>query len=383
MSANAPASDHLVHGMGKVLEPPAWPAINAGEAEAVLAHFPQAGRVIALPWHSPRPFSAAARVEAEGGTFILKRHHQTLRSVDGLTQEHRFMAHLRKGGVSVPEVMAQAGGDVGALGLGEWTYELHRASPGADLYRDRHSWTGFLSMDHARAAGHALARLHLAAQGYGASPRRADPLIASFTIVPAADWRGAAQAYIAARPALARYLRARDWQGELAWIFAQFGHGLCDRLAGQAALWTHNDWHPSNLLWSAQGEVATVFDFGLATQTCALHDLATAIERCAIPWLDLGNDAPMEGDVATALVLVQAYCEIAPLSTSDLVTLLDLLPLVHIEFAMSEVDYFAGILKDEAQASMAWDDYLIGHARWFGSDNGKSFLRQLREGMGL
>jgi hypothetical protein len=74
--------------------------------------------VIALPWHSPRPFSAAARVEAEGGTFILKRHHQTLRSVDGLTQEHRFMAHLRKGGVSVPEVMAQAAGDVGALGLG-------------------------------------------------------------------------------------------------------------------------------------------------------------------------------------------------------------------------------------------------------------------------
>jgi hypothetical protein len=50
---------------------------------------------------------------------------------------------------------------------------------------------------------------------------------------------------------------------------------------------------------------------------------------------------------------------------------------------MSEVDYFAGILKDEAQASMAWDDYLIGHARWFGSDNGQSFLRQLREGMGL
>jgi hypothetical protein len=200
--------------------------------------------VIALPWHSPRPFSAAARVEAEGGTFILKRHHQTLRSVDGLTQEHRFMAHLRKGGVSVPEVMAQAAGDVGALGLGEWTYELHRASPGADLYRDRHSWTGFLSMDHARAAGHALARLHLAAEGYGASPRRADPLIASFTIVPAADWRGAAQAYIAARPALEHYLRARDWQGELAGIFAQFGHGLCDRVAGQAALWTHNDWHP-------------------------------------------------------------------------------------------------------------------------------------------
>ena len=45
MSAAAP---HLVHGMGLALEAPAWPAITVDEAAAVLAHFPDAGRLAAL-----------------------------------------------------------------------------------------------------------------------------------------------------------------------------------------------------------------------------------------------------------------------------------------------------------------------------------------------
>jgi hypothetical protein len=57
-----------------------------------------------------------------------------------------------------------------------------------------------------------------------------------------------------------------------------------------------------------------------------------------------------------------------------------LLPLVHIEFALSEVDYFIGILNDEAQAMIAWDDYLLGHAQWFLSDAGRAFLGALEQG---
>ena len=60
---------------------------------------------------------------------------------------------------------------------------------------------------------------------------------------------------------------------------------LGTRLAQQPRLWTHNDWHVSNLLWHGQGahsEVACVFDFGLASPTSALFDLATAIERNAV-----------------------------------------------------------------------------------------------------
>ncbi|KAH2812438.1 hypothetical protein KXV85_005083, partial [Aspergillus fumigatus] len=130
-------SPHLVHGMGTELEAPVWPAITADEAGAVLVHFPQAGGLIGLHWHSPRPFSAATLVEAAGGRFILKRHHHRLRSPDALAQEHGFIAHLRAAGVHVPEVMEARGGT--AIAQGEWTYELHRLSPGLDLYRDRPS----------------------------------------------------------------------------------------------------------------------------------------------------------------------------------------------------------------------------------------------------
>lgn len=370
---------HLVHGMGKELESPAWPVITRAEAEAVLAHYPQAGKVMALPWHSPRPFSAAALVKAAGGEFILKRHHRSLRLPLDLTQEHGFIAHLRRAGVEASEVM-QAQGGATAIGQGEWTYELHRVSPGIDLYRDRPSWTGFLTHGHAHAAGAALGRLHRAASDYAAPPRRACPLLASLTILPARDPLAAAQDHIAARPALARFLQDRAWRDELGRIFSLFGRGLAERLAVLAPVWTHNDWHPSNMLWTPDGQVASVFDFGLATRTCAMHDLATAIERCAIAWLDLQDGAAMEGDAAAALALVEGYRTVAPMTQTDFETMVDLLPLVHIEFALSEVDYFAGILKDDAQAVIAWDDYLIGHARWFAGHEGQAFLKDLRRG---
>lgn len=368
---------HLVHGMGTELEAPVWPAITPDEAGAVLARFAQAGRVMTLHWHSPRPFSAATLVEAEGGWFILKRHHHALRSPDVLAQEHGFIAHLRAAGAPVPEVMAAAGET--AVAWGDWTYELHRLSPGLDLYRDRPSWTGFLAPEHAHAAGHALASLHLAAQDYAAPPRGTDPLIAGWTILPARDPMAAARAYVVARPGLAAFLEGRAWQEELAEVLGGVPPGL-DALP---RLWTHNDWHPSNLLWTEQGEVAAIFDFGLATQTCALHDLATAIERCAIPWLEMQEGASIAGDVAAALGLIRGYGAVRALSPSEIDLLLALLPLVHVEFALSEVDYFAGLLDDRAQAALAWDNYLMDHARWFASGAGQAFLADVRRGMTL
>ena len=367
--------DHLVHGMGTALEAPTWPAIRATEAEAVLAHFPAAGRLINLNWHSPRPFSAATLVETDLGVYFLKRHHQRVRTPAALAEEHGFMAHLRAAGLSVPDVVASVDGG-GAIASGEWTYELHRDAPGMDLYRDRLSWTPFLTPGHAHEAGVALGRLHSAAQDFAAPVRGYHPLIASFTILPARNPLAAAEAYVAARPALAGYLADKPWRQELTRLFSALGDGLAERLAGHAPLWTHNDWHPSNLLWSVEGRVDTIFDFGLATRTCALHDLATAIERTAFRWLDMGqDDAP--GDVDTILAILAGYRTIMPFDRTDADTLVRLLPLVHVEFALSEMDYFAGVVGDPDQAAMAWQDYLVGHADWFLSAAGDAFLRQL------
>ncbi|SEJ14965.1 Ser/Thr protein kinase RdoA involved in Cpx stress response, MazF antagonist [Sphingobium sp. AP50] len=374
------AASHLVHGMGMAMEAPTWPAITMADAEAALAHFLAAGRLIGLDWHSPRPFSAATLARTDGGEYFLKRHHKSLRTPAALAEEHGFMAHLRAGGVAVPEVLEAASG-ASAIGLGDWSYELHRKAPGVDLYRDRQSWTPFLTHDHGYAAGAALARLHGAARDFTAPPRGPHPLVSSFTILPARDPLGATQAYMAPRPAVADFLADQPWRQELADLFGALGEGLSDRLEGQPSLWTHNDWHPTNLLWSDDGTVSSIFDFGLATQTCALHDIATAIERCAIPWLELeGGIWRGVADADAALSILAGYRSVLPLGRDDLETIIRLLPLVHIEFALSEVDYFAGILTDRDAAMIAWKDYLIDHARWFLSLPGQAFLAELRRG---
>ena len=288
------------------------------------------------------------------------------------------MAHLAGAGMAVPEVMRAATG-ASAVTAGEWSYELHRQAAGTDLYRDRPSWTPFLSLDHARAAGVALARLHAASAGFEAPARTPQPLVGSFTILPAADPLAAAGAYVATRPALAAFLADRAWQRQLSSLFAASGIGLAARLAARPSLWTHNDWHPSNLLWT-NGAVRTVFDFGLADRTCVAHDLATAIERTAIAWLRLGHgDGDGIGDPEAALALLAGYAAVLPLDRAERETVVRLLPLVHLEFALSEVAYFAGVVGDAAQAGLAWDQYLVGHAEWFLAAPGQAFLHRIGE----
>jgi Ser/Thr protein kinase RdoA (MazF antagonist) len=380
MSGAASSADHLVHGMGVALETPTWPAITPSEADALLACFPGAGRPIGLRWHSPRPFSAATLVQTSRGAFFLKRHHRRVRTPAGLAEEHAFIAHLRANGLPVPDVVA-AGDGATAIAAGEWTYELHRKAPGLDLYRDRPSWTPFLSDAHARSAGAALARLHRAARGFAARARAPQPLVAGMTILAVADPLAAIEAHVAARPALAAFLAGRPWRQDCARLFAALGDTLSERLAREDAVWTHNDWHPSNLLWTKDGAVRTVFDFGLATRTCALYDIATAIERTAVRWLDLGErTGDALGEAGAAQMLLDGYRSVLPLSSADIETIVRLLPLVHVEFALSEVEYFFAILAERDHAATAWDEYLVGHAEWFLTPPGRDFLARLSHG---
>jgi hypothetical protein len=56
--------------------------------------------------------------------------------------------------------------------------------------------------------------------------------------------------------------------------------------------------------------------------------------------------------------------------------------LCHAEFALSEADYFLGTLKSEEKARMAYDGWLVGHARWFLSPSGERLLHWLRQWAG-
>ena len=366
---------NVAHGMGTELVEPDWAPLTAADITSVLRHYPGLGRCRGLAWHSPRPFSSAGIAETGAGPLFVKRYHRLIRDVAGFVEEHRFIAHLRAAGAPVPEVLADGTGAT-ARAEGDWVYEVQRIGPGEDLYRDALSWSPFRAPAHAHAAGRALAELHRAAAGYDAPRRSASTLVASFTLMRSADpLRGIAD-YAAARPALRAYLAARDWQAEIARSVLPFHRRLQPFVDRLAPLWTHNDWHASNLLWQGD-EVSAVLDFGLADRTSALHDLATAIERNAVRWLDLPLDPSEPVDYPAIDALIEGYQSVTPLQPWERQALAALLPVVHVEFALNEADYFLAALGAEDRADLAYETYLLGHADWFAGPRGRKLLAHL------
>ncbi len=372
--------DHLVHGLAGDEVAPDWPALTALELDALLQRYPQLGGPLRITWHSPRPLSAAGLIETRDGEFFVKRHHCRVRSVATLGEEHRFMAHLRSGGVPIPTVLNDADG-ASVVQLGDWVYEVQQRAAGIDLYREAVSWEPLANPVHARSAGRMLAALHDASVGYAAAQRDTHILVARSELIAAPDPVATLRAQLPRRPGLADYLHTRDWPGDLAALLAPWHARVSPRLARQPRLWTHGDWHVSNLCWSDSGDdasITAVLDFGLAAANCALFDLATAIERNAIAWLalDTGN-AAIHPEIA--LALIDGYRQLRPLAGDDIGLLADLLPLVHVGFALSEVEYFHAITHSSANADVAYDIFLRGHADWFATAAAQTLLHAIRD----
>lgn len=369
---------HRVHGLAGDSATPDWPPLTAADVAALLRGYPQLGPPHRIVWHSPRPLSAACLVETAAGVVFVKRHHRSVRSVATLGEEHRFMAHLREAGVPVPQVLAANGQT--ATARDGWVYEVHACAAGLDLYREAVSWSPLAERAHAHAAGVMLATLHQAASSYHAPQRHTHLLVARAELIVSPDPVGTLRAQLLQRPGLADYLRGRDWECELADLLAPWHAAVQPRLAQQTPLWTHNDWHGSNLCWSGTGadaRISAVFDFGLASRTFALFDLATAIERNAIAWLELERgEAAAHADIAHALIA--GYRRKRPLEAAEIVLLADLLPLVHVDFALSEVEYFHAVTRSRVNAETAYDTFLRGHAAWFATPPGQALLEAIR-----
>jgi Ser/Thr protein kinase RdoA (MazF antagonist) len=387
----------LVHGMGKELVEPDWAPLTADEVSAVLSGYdmptgndvaasapahpatPHTGTVVA--WSSPRPMSAAGLVRRSTGTVFVKRHHVRVRSASQLAAEHAFATHLRASGLPVPAVWRTPAGRT-VVREGDFVYEVHQVAPGIDLYRDAMSWTPYLSTGHARAAGAALARLHQAAAGFTRAARPPAVLTSSCDVITAADPLAEVDAIARRRPGLARYLAGRDWRGDLAREHLPVIRRAAPLLAGLEPLWGHGDWHPSNLTWDSAGpdaEVVAVFDLGLANRTFAVHDLAIALERSTIGWLDLAETGQAGVDTGGMDALLDGYQAVRPLSPAEASALPEMLPVVHLEYALSEVEYFADVVSSPALADLAYDAYLIGHTRWFAGPDGAAMLDHLRQ----
>jgi Ser/Thr protein kinase RdoA (MazF antagonist) len=349
----------LAHGTGVEPVVPDWPPVTAADAAPVLARYGLA--VEAVAWRSPRPFSSAALVDVGGRRVFAKRHAAAVRSADDLATEHALAAHLRARGVPLPAVLRTRDGASSVQAAG-WTWEVHEVAPGDDVYRDVPSWQPARSTAHAHALGGALGRLSAAAEAF-AAPARTVLLTSSWSAVRSDDLLAGVRAFVAARPAVAAGLAGRPWEHDVELVLGPLHDALRPHLPSLPEGWAHGDCHPSNLLW--QGEVVSaVLDLGLADRTTPLHDLATAVERTCVPWLDRSPVARL--DLVDALLAGWASER-----RLDRAALAALLPLVHVEFALSEVGYYAAVVGSAANAAVAYEDYLLGHARWWAGPAGQ------------
>src|SRR5258708_32310826 len=158
--------------------------------------------------------SAAALAGRDGEEVFVKRHHVLVRSAAQLAAEHAFAAHLRARGVAVPAVLRLPDGTT-AVRSGDYVDEVHALAEGIDLYRDAVSWSPFTSAAHARAAGAALARFHLASTSFGRPERPPGVLTNSCAVIAAADPLAVVARLAARRPGLASYLDGRRWRDDL------------------------------------------------------------------------------------------------------------------------------------------------------------------------
>jgi Ser/Thr protein kinase RdoA (MazF antagonist) len=365
----------LVHGLGEDLVDADWPPITLSQVKPVLSAFGLPA--VAVTWHSARPLSAAALVAAGDRTVFVKRHSTEVRSVAGLVEEHAFATHLRRRGIPVPEPLRTSRGGTVVRRDG-WTWEVHERGTGNDLYRETLSWQPFYSATHAHSAGVMLARLATAGEDFTAPARVPQPLVTSAAAICNPDLLEGLAHYVAERPMVRAALEGRDWQGDVVRDLLPLHLRFAPYAEELPHGWTHGDGHASNFLWGPAGEVSAVLDLGLSDRTTPILDLATAIERNAVSWLSPEPAARL--DVVDALL--RGWCSVRELSEVEAVALPELLAVVHVEFALSELGYFHGVTHSAANAQVAYEDYLLGHARWHAGPEGKALRRHLQSVLG-
>jgi Ser/Thr protein kinase RdoA (MazF antagonist) len=383
---SALSTSGLMHGMDTSLVEADWPALTNDEVRSVLRHFDQheavtASQAAVVSWSSPRPMSTGALVRFANGTVFVKRHHVAVRSPERLRAEHEFSSYLRARGQSLPAVLQRTNGDT-VVQEGDLIYEVHERTTGVDLYRDVPSWYPYTSLGHAWAAGCALALFHQAAKDFPLPPSAPGVLASSTAIVASSDPLAALGRLIAVRPGLARAVARRSLAEDFARYHLPAIEKAAPLLRALASQWGHGDWHASNLTWSStrpNATVAGVFDLGLSNRTFAVHDLAVALERSTVDWLDLAGTGLVAADLGAVDALLDGYEEVQPLDECEWAALVAVLPVAHLEYALSEVEYFAEVVRSPTNADLAYDGYFIGHSKWFQEAAGLSLLEHLRQ----
>ena len=383
----ATITPNLGHGMGSDWENKDWLHITVPELHRLQSYYPCLQGSVKILWCSPRPFSSAVLIEvvqalaSTGQTnlhpYFIKRSHRSFRRAQDILQEHAVLQHLASKNIPVATLITSNCGQT-ALEVGDWTYEVYEKAAGFDLYIDQQSWTPFFYTEHAAKVGSLLAKLHIAVQDFpelhGRSTRY---LVSNQQLLESENIVMAIQQRIDNSPELSHYFADKNLDAVFLERIFQTHRKIKHVLQQVTKIWTHNDLHASNLFWSTQSadaNITAVIDFGLSDRNSALYDLAITIERNFIDWLALEHTSQISVDEAGLSAFLQAYfAEIYP--QQDFSILPELLKIVHLDFAFSELEYFVGITQNLKHADAAYYDWIVGHVNWFFTEQGQQFTQ--------
>lgn len=369
----------LGHGMSGELETKDWHNITQSDLEALKIHYTALQGNIEILWNSPRPFSSAALIRVnKQHIFFIKRSDKRFRSTQDIEEEHQFIVHLASKQIPVPNIVPTSLGTT-ALQQASWTYELHYKAKGQDLYANHHSWQPFLCHEHANEAGKIQAKMHLAAQSFSVKKERAAQfLVSNQRLLEAKDITLAIKNKISASSALSQYFKETALRSDFLEQTKVLHQSIYDEFKKVPKIWTHNDLHASNIFWKENGEIATVIDFGLSDFNSAVYDFTVAVERNFFDWLQLSHSQSIDVDFDGLKVFCLSYIKTLGYVPSWLSLVPELLGIIHLDFAFSELEYFVGITQNLKHADAAYFDWIIAHTAWFFSDAGQDFIAELK-----
>lgn len=350
-----------------------WPDLTESELSEWLSHFPMAGSFQRVIKPGGRPLASSAVVETTNGVFFVKRRPKSSRTHAGLKAEHAFISHLRESAIATPNVLTTQAGQ-SFLELPDAWIEAQESAAGEDLYAGRHTWQPFLNPSHGVALGRMLRQLHTASGSFQA-PNVEDLGAPSGLFVMAERSLRA----IGERPLLRPFLERRPcWLEELQ-VVAPFAEQVGRWLQKAPRVWCHGDPQANNCFWANDG-VASVIDFHLSAPNPPLYDLAVALDRNCLLWLDIlaGNDEAVDWSSIEALLM--GY---GPMGEEDANILPDLLAICQLDFSIELLEYYWHVEQSPLKATWCWEAYLIGHTAWHAGEAGqavRSKLSQLIQG---
>ncbi|QDH13459.1 phosphotransferase [Formicincola oecophyllae] len=371
-------------GVDETIQHSDWPALTQAEIKAVLASHGHAHhRQPRILETSIRPYSAAALVTLpHGEELFIKRHDGRLRTAGAQQKEHDFIHHLHSQGLPVIQPLKTPQGQsfisLPSQQGAPQIYELFPGLKGRDTYRHDVTWgQSWHNQAQAYAAGALLGRLHRASATWRTPPQpRSQEALLLSGMAPLEGADGANR-FLAAMAQRGLPEQRALLAGDLPGLLHHFHQRLRQAPSQEVFLWGHGDWHGVNLTWRQDDadKIEEVFDFGMSDATSAAFDLAVALERSAIAWLNPGGPAPFSQALLDAFLAGYASTGFS----AALKRCASWLPLCHVPFALSEDDYYRRLLQDGASADIALEGYLVGHMQWFLAEEGQRFLSTLQQ----